>query len=274
MKNAKNIGLAKVAIVVLLFSSFAVVTQQEMATAQMTIDQLCGAFCDIQEESEAQVGREQTAYVTSGGVEEGVPTIDEFVADISVEREFDDQRIAEEQQANGIQDAKNILSARITGDDAKTALINQTFTKLLNNISESEEGAEAASPDIEEVEEEIDTDEAAQRQIISYEFNEEDMAVNEDIRIYTLPEATVQNLSSAIATFTNETDIDLYANGRMIITYAGESSFDQADDTRIYAAHNYTIVNGFRYANGTIYDRNGIEVFAASDATTIPKLPK
>jgi hypothetical protein len=273
MKNAKNIGLAKVAIVVLLSSSFAVVTQQEMAAAQMTIDQLGGAFCDIQEESEAQVGREQTADVTSGGVEDGVPTIDEFVADISVEREFDDQRIAEEQQANGIQDAKNILSARITGDDAKTALINQTFTKLLNNISESEEGAEAASPDIEEVEEEIDTDEVAQRQIISYEFNEEDMAVNDDIRIYTLPEATVQNLSSAIATFTNETDIDLYANGRMIITYAGESSFDQADDTRIYAAHNYTIVNGFRYANGTLYDRNGIEVFAASDATTIPRIP-
>jgi hypothetical protein len=100
------------------------------------------------------------------------------------------------------------------------------------------------------------------------------MAVNDDIRIYTLPEATVQNLSSAIATFTNETDIDLYANGRMIITYAGESSFDQGDDTRIYAAHNYTIVNGFRYANGTIYDRNGIEVFAASDATTIPRIPK
>ncbi len=274
MNNDKNIGLAKVAIVVLLFSFFEVVNQQEMAAAQMTIDQLCGAICGIQEESEAEVGREQTTEVTSGGVEEGVPTIDEFVADISVEREFDDQRIAEEQQANGIQDAKNILSARITGDDAKTALINQTFTKLLNNISESEEGGEAASPDIEEVEEEIDTDEVAQRQIISYEFNEEDMAVNDDIRIYTLLEATVQNLSSAIATFTNETDIDLYANGRMIITYAGESNFDQADDTRIYALHNYTIVNGYRYANGTIYDRNGIEVFAASDTTTIPRIPK
>jgi hypothetical protein len=274
MKNVKNIGLAKVAIVVLLFSFLAVVTQQEMVAAQMTIDQLCGAICGIQEESEAELGREQTAEVTSDEVEEGVPTIDEFVADISAERQFDDQRIAEEQQANGIQDARNILSARITGVDAKTALINQTFTKLQHNISESEEGDEAAPPVIEEVEEEIDTDEVAQRQIISYEFNEEDIVVNDDIRIYTLPEATVQNLASTIATFTNETDIDLYANGRMIITYAGESSFDQTDDTRIYAPHNYTIVNGYRYSNGTIYDRNGIEVFAASDGTTMPRIPK
>ncbi len=84
----------------------------------------------------------------------------------------------------------------------------------------------------------------------------------------------MQNLSNTIATFTNETDIDLYANGRMIITYAGESSFDQTDDTRIYAPHNYTIVNGYRYANGTIYDRNGIEVFADSGATTMPGIPK
>ena len=258
MKNAKDARVVTVVVVVFL-SFLAEITQQEMAVAQMTIDQLC-SFCDVQEESGEDLETEQTEEVISGEAEESLPTVDEFIAVIKAEREFDDQRMIEEQQQNGIDDAKNMLSTRVSSDDAKATLINQTFIKLLNNITESEEAS--AAPDIEEVEEEISIDEVAQRQIISYEFDEEERTVIDDIRIYTEPEETIQSLARTIATFTNKTNIDLYANGRMIITYAGESSYDEADDTRIYTPHKYTIVNGYTYVNNTMYDQNGIEVFA------------
>lgn len=267
MKYAKNAGVVTVA-VAFFFSFLAVLSPQEMAVAQMTIDQLCHSFCNVQEESGEDPETEQTEEAISGGAEESLPTLDEFIAVLNAEREFDDQRMAEEQQENGIYDARNMLSTGVLSDDAKATMINQTFIKLLNNITESEEAAAAApSPDIEEVEEEIDIDEVAQRQIISYEFDEEERTVIDDIRIYTEPEETIQNLARTITTFANKTNIDLYANGRMIISYAGESSFDEADDTRIYAPHKYTTVNGYMYVNNTIYDRNGIEVFADPNTT-------
>jgi hypothetical protein len=268
MKCTKNIAVVAAAVAILF--SIATVTQQQMAAAQMTFDEWCGAICDVQEEfsqnmdeSREEVEREQTAELSGG--EENARAVDEFIAEVDEEGEFDDQREAEEQEENGIEDAENMLSARVLRDDAKTTLLNQTFTRLLNNTSET------AAPDIEEVEEEIDTDEVAQRQIISYGFNED--TSEDDMRIYTVPEETVQSLASTIATFMNETDIELFANGRMIITYDGESSFDEADDTRIYAPHNYTVVNGYSYANGTIYDQNGIEISADTTTATIPGIP-
>ena len=264
MKNAKNATVVTVAVVV-FFSFLAVITQQEMAVAQMRIDQLCDSFCIVQEESGGNLETEQTEEVISSGAEESLPTVDEFIAVINAEREFDDQRMREEQQQNGIDDARNMLSTRVSSDDAKATLINQTFIKLLDNITESEESS--AAPDIEEVEEEINIDEVAQRQVISYELDEEERTVIDDIRIYTEPEVTIQSLARTITTFTNKTNIDLYANGRMIITYAGESSYDEADDTRIYTPHKYTIVNGYTYVNNTIYDQNGVEVFSDRNTT-------
>src|SRR3712207_4780363 len=163
MKNAKDARVVTVVVVVFL-SFLAEITQQEMAVAQMTIDQLC-SFCDVQEESGEDLETEQTEEVISGEAEESLPTVDEFIAVIKAEREFDDQRMIEEQQQNGIDDAKNMLSTRVSSDDAKATLINQTFLKLLNNITESEEAT--AVPDIEEVDEEINIDEVAQRQIRS-----------------------------------------------------------------------------------------------------------
>ncbi|HEX6280616.1 MAG TPA: hypothetical protein VFZ67_00150 [Nitrososphaera sp.] len=269
MKNTRNIAVVAAAVAILF--SFATVTRQQMAAAQMTFDEWCGAICDVQEEfnqnleeAREEEEREQTAELS--GEEENVSAVDKFIAEIEEEGEFDDQREAEEQEENGIEDAKNMLSARVLRDYAKTILLNQTFTRLLNNASET------TAPDIDEVEEEIDTDEVAQRQIITYEFNED--TSEDDIRIYTVPEETVQILANTIATIMNETDIELFANGRMIITHDGESSFDEADDTRIYAPHNYTVVNGYRYANSTIYDQNSIEIFAdPPTATTIPGIP-
>lgn len=269
MKNTRNIAVVAAAVAILF--SFATVTRQQMAAAQMTFDEWCGAICDVQEEfnqnleeAREEEEREQTAELSGG--EENVSAVDKFIAEIEEEGEFDDQREAEEQEENGIEDAKNMLSARVLRDYAKTILLNQTFTRLLNNASET------TAPDIDEVEEEIDTDEVAQRQIITYEFNED--TSEDDIRIYTVPEETVQILANTIATIMNETDIELFANGRMIITHDGESSFDEADDTRIYAPHNYTVVNGYRYANSTIYDQNSIEIFAdPPTATTIPGIP-
>jgi hypothetical protein len=257
MKNAKNMGVAAAAAAIAFMFSFAIAVQEEMAAAQMTIDELWCALCDVEQESSEEVQGEQTTQRFDGS--EDVTTIDEFIADVNAEREFDEQRLAEEQEENGIPDAQNMLSARVVNDDAKDILLNQTFNKLQNNTPETEQTA----PNIEEVEEEFDSDEAVRRQIISYEFNE-DTIVNDDIRIYTILNETVQSLARTIATFTNETNIELYSNGRMIITYDGESSFDERDETRIYAPHEYTIVNSYRYSNGTIFDENNVEVFADS----------
>ena len=240
--------------IAILFS-FAIVTQQKMAAGQMTIDELWCTNCDVVEESSEEVQGEQPSEQFGGS--QDVATVDDFIADVNAEREFDEQRVAEEQQVNGIPDAENMLSARIVSPDSKAILLNQTFNKLLSNISEVEQSA----PFIEEVEEEIDTNEVIRRQIISYEFNL-DTSVNDDIRIYTALNETIQSLAQTFTVFTNETNVDLYSNGRMIMTYVGESNFDERDDTRIYAPHNYTIVNGYRYSNGTIYDENNIEIFA------------
>ncbi len=65
MKNAKNATVVTV-VIVIFFSFLAVITQQEMAVAQMTIDQLC-SFCDVQEESGEDLKTEQTGEVISSG---------------------------------------------------------------------------------------------------------------------------------------------------------------------------------------------------------------
>jgi hypothetical protein len=261
MKNAKKMAVAAAAATIALMFSFSIAIQQEMASAQMTIDELWCATCDVEQESSEEVQGEQTTQRFDGS--EDVTTMDEFIADVNAEREFDEQRLAEEQEENGIPDAQNMLSARVVSDDSKAILLNQTFDKLQNNIPEIEQ----AAPHIEQVEEELDSDEAVRRQIISYEFNI-DTIVNDDIRIYTTLNETVQSLARTFTTFTNETNIELYSNGRMIITYDGESSFDERDETRIYAPHEYTIVNGYMYSNGTIYDENNVEIFADSLART------
>jgi hypothetical protein len=268
MKNAENIGALTIVRVVIIFCFLAVITHQEMAVAQMTINELWCTVCNAQEESGAEVEGERTAQVITDGTEDP-STVDDFIADINAERDFDDRRIAEEQEENGIRDAENLLSVRVNSENAKAMLINQIFTKLLNNIAHL---GETASPDIQVVEEEIGADETVQRQIISYEFNE-DIEANDDTRIYTSVEETIQSLASTLDTFTNETNIDLYANGRMIINYAGESGSDERDDTRIYAPHNYTTVNGYRYLNSTIYDHNGIEVLADPNTTNQLRTP-
>jgi hypothetical protein len=261
MKNAKNVTMTAAAAIAILFS-IAIVTQQKMAAAQMTIDELWCTNCDVVEESSEQVQGAQTSEPFDGS--QDVVTVDEFIADVNAEREFDEQRVAEEQEENGIPDAENMLSARVIGHDSRAILLNQIFNKLLNNISEIEQSA----PFIEEVEEEIDANEVIRRQIISYEFNL-DTSVNDDIRIYTALNETIQSLAETFTVFTNETNVELYSNGRMILTYGGESNFDERDDTRIYAPHNYTIANGYRYSNGTIYDENNIEIFADAVDNTI-----
>jgi len=243
------------ATVIAILFSFAIVTQQKMAAGQMTIDELWCTNCDVVEESSEEVQGEQPSEQFGGS--QDVATVDDFIADVNAERQFDEQRVAEEQQANGIPDAENMLSARIVSPDSKAILLNQTFDKLLNNISKIEQTA----PFIEEIEEEVDTNEVIRRQVISYEFDE-DISVNDDIRIHTALNETIPSLARTFTIFTNETNVELYSNGRMIMTYGGESNFDERDDTRIYAPHNYTIVNGYRYSNGTIYDEDNIEIFA------------
>lgn len=271
--NTKNITAAvAIAAALLLFimmMSAAPPARTTTASAQMTFDEWCGAICNTQEESsqnmekdEEELEAEQTAEEEQfGGGEGNVPTVDEFADEVQAKGEFDDQREAEEQADNGIEDPENTASVRLLQYDLalKTELLNQTFTRMLNSSETS---------DIEEAEEEIDSNgETAQRQIISYIFEEDNP--NDDIRIYTAAGETVENLTSVIATNNiNTTGIELFGNGRMIITCDGANSFDEADDTRIYAPHNYTVINGYRYANNTIYDSAGQEILK----TGIPRL--
>lgn len=271
--NTKNITAAvAIAAALLLFimmMSAAAPARTTTASAQMTFDEWCGAICNTQEESSQNMEKageeleaEQTAEEEQfGGGERNVPTVDEFADEVQAKGEFDDQREAEEQADNGIEDPENTASVRLLQYDLalKTELLNQTFTRMLNSSETS---------DIEEAEEEIDSNgETAQRQIISYIFEEDNP--NDDIRIYTAAGETVENLTSVIATNNiNTTGIELFGNGRMIITCDGANSFDEADDTRIYAPHNYTVINGYRYANNTIYDSAGQEILK----TGIPRL--
>lgn len=272
--NTENITAAvAIAAVLLLFimmmSAAPPARTTTTASAQMTFDEWCGAICNTQEEfsqNMEKAGEELEAEQTAeeeqfGGGEENVPTVDEFADEVQAKGEFDDQREAEEQADNGIEDPENTASVRLLQYDLalKTELLNQTFTRMLNSSETS---------DIEEAEEEIDSNgETAQRQIISYIFEEDNP--NDDIRIYTAAGETVENLTSVIATNNiNTTGIELFGNGRMIITCDGANSFDEADDTRIYASHNYTVINGYRYANNTIYDSAGQEILK----TGIPRL--
>lgn len=271
--NTKNITAAvAIAAALLLFimmMSAAPPARTTTASAQMTFDEWCGAICNTQEESNQNMEKageeleaEQTAEEEQfGGGEGNVPTVDEFADEVQAKGEFDDQREAEEQADNGIEDPENTASVRLLQYDLalKTELLNQTFTRMLNSSETS---------DIEEAEEEIDSNgETAQRQIISYIFEENNP--NDDIRIYTAAGETVENLTSVIATNNiNTTGIELFGNGRMIITCDGANRFDEADDTRIYAPHNYTVINGYRYANNTIYDSAGQEILK----TGIPRL--
>ena len=272
--NTKNITAAVAIAAALLFTMMMSAAAPAgrttpTASAQMTFDEWCGAICNTQEESSQnmeeageELEAEQTAEEEQFGGREGiVPTVDEFADEVQAKGEFDDQREAEEQADNGIEDPENTPSVRLLQYDLvlKTELLNQTFTRMLNS---------SETPDIEEAEEEIDSDgETAQRQIISYIFEEDNP--NDDIRIYTAAGETVENLTSVIATNNiNTTDIELFGNGRMIITCDGANSFDEADDTRIYAPHNYTVINGYRYANSTIYDSAGQEILK----TGIPRL--
>jgi hypothetical protein len=271
--NTKNITAAVAIAAALLFTMMMSAAAPAgrttpTASAQMTFDEWCGAICNTQEESSQnmeeageELEAEQTAEEEQFGGEGNVPTVDEFADEVQAKGEFDDQREAEEQADNGIEDPENTASVRLLQYDLvlKTELLNQTFTRMLNS---------SETPDIEEAEEEIDSDgETAQRQIISYIFEEDNP--NDDIRIYTAASETVENLTSVIATNNiNTTGIELFGNGRMIITCDGANSFDEADDTRIYAPHNYTVINGYRYTNSTIYDSAGQEILR----TGIPRL--
>ena len=272
--NTKNITAAVAIAAALLFTMMMSAAAPAgrttpTASAQMTFDEWCGAICNTQEESSQNMeeageeleAEEQAEEEQFGGGEGNVPTVDEFADEVQAKGEFDDQREAEEQADNGIEDPENTASVRLLQYDLvlKTELLNQTFTRMLNS---------SETPDIEEAEEEIDSEgEIAQRQIISYIFEEDNP--NDDIRIYTAAGETVENLTSVIATNNiNTTGIELFGNGRMIITCDGPNSLDEADDTRIYAPHNYTVINGYRYTNSTIYDSAGQEILR----TGIPRL--
>ncbi len=271
MKNNAE-SIATIAVVAILFSLATVTQQQQMAMAQMTFGEWCGAICDAQKEwlqntEEAMEVSEAEQLAVQFDREENVRTLEEFMTEAEAEDEFDKGREAEEQEENGIEIDEETgepvaASARLVRDhiETKNALLNQTFTRLLSNTNET-------AADIEEVEEEIDIDEVAQRQIIFYEFNED--ITDDDIRIYTIPAETVQALASTISTNINTTGIELFENGRMIISYDGVYRFDDADDTRIYAPHNYTAINGCRYENNTIYDLTGNETLKEG----IPSLP-
>jgi hypothetical protein len=231
---------------------------QLYSTTTTSIDS-CDSACQALKQFSQDMARARDEALEEQGQEAtGGQTLDDLMAKADEEDEFDDRRAVQEQQENGIEDAENIPSARLLRFDIvlKNELLNQTFARIVNNNNNTT----SETPEIEEFEEQIDSDgTTAQRQIISYEFNP-DISEDDDIRIYTAAGQTVQNLSSVLATNINTTSIKMFENGKMVITCDGENSFDEADDTRIYAPHNYTAANGYRYVNSTIYDAESNEV--------------
>jgi hypothetical protein len=229
---------------------------QLYSTTTSSIDPTCDSACQALEQLSQDMARARDEALEEQGQEAtGGQTLDQLMAQADEEDEFDDQRAAQEQQENGIEDAENIPSARLLRFDIvlKNELLNQTFARILNNNNTTSE-----TPQIEEFEEQIDSDgTTAHRQIISYGFNPD--TSEDDIRIYTAAGQAVQNLSNILATYINTTSIKMFENGKMVITCDGENSFD-ADDTRIYAPHDYTAANGYRYVNSTIFDATGNEV--------------
>jgi hypothetical protein len=191
--------------------------------------------------------------------EAGNPTVDEFLAEL--EAEGDARRAAEREQMaeNGIEIDESteepIAAAgavRPKGFDTEFAIqfLNQTFDPILN----------LEPTEIDEYEEELDPDEGeVPRQTITYEFNPE--TTEDDVRIYTAPDQTAQSLATRIATHLHSTDITLYENGRAMIVCEGASF---ADDTTIYAPHNYTAANGYQYVNGTILSPTGQELLSTA----------
>lgn len=212
-------------------------------------------FSQLMEEAMEDVTRERTAELFGG--EENVPTVGEFMEGVEEEAEFDDEQQAAEFEENGIEINEETgdpispeAGLRYYDTEPKTTLFNSIFSKILNN-------ATTAAPEIEVDEVQIDVDEgeeedSAERQTIYYEFDPENP--DDDIRIYTTPDQTVQSLSNLLTANINFVRVDLYEDSRAVIYCNGESEFDEADDIRIYAPHTYTPANGYRFENGEIYD--------------------
>ncbi|MGH9955179.1 MAG: hypothetical protein ACRD39_05920, partial [Nitrososphaeraceae archaeon] len=146
--NTKNITAAVAIAAALLFTMMMSAAAPAgrttpTASAQMTFDEWCGAICNTQEESSQnmeEAGEELEAEQTAeeeqfGGGEGNVPTVDEFADEVQAKGEFDDQKEAEEQADNGIEDPENTASVRLLQYDLvlKTELLNQTFTRMLNS---------------------------------------------------------------------------------------------------------------------------------------------
>jgi hypothetical protein len=247
--------------------SFTTVMPQQMMTAYAQLQLNADTICVLNPDQCEEARQQEFADSVQRGIEEiqreeyeertgeEPPTTDELMESVEQEGEFDDERLANEAADNGIEDMQNMASETIhNGPDEqtiKTELLNATFSNLLKSTQE---------PEIEIIEEAVDMDEDdIERQVIHYEFAEDTEA--DDIGIYTLPNETGQSLRTAIMTNGNATEIELFENGRMIIIYEGVESYDEADDTTIYAPHNYTAIAGYIYDNSTIYEPDGTGLF-------------
>jgi hypothetical protein len=265
----KILGLTAI---VILSSFVTVLPRQVPATAQVDADTVCltnPAMCSYartlerQQEWSERMEEARNEVLEEQAEEAGNPTIDEFMQEVDEEGEFDDEREREEMQENGFEIDEETgdpiaLSAdvRPKGYDTEFGIefLNQTFGKILH--------IEPTEIDTESVLLDTDDEEGTTRQIIFYEFNPDTEA--DDVRIYTTEGQTVQALATHIATYINSTDITLYDNGRAVILCEGAESFDEVDDTTIYAPHNYTAANGYRYTNGTIVSPAGQELLSTA----------
>ncbi|HZA48170.1 MAG TPA: hypothetical protein VE521_04505 [Nitrososphaera sp.] len=144
---------------------------------------------------------------------------------------------------------------RPKGYDTEFAIqfLHETFAKIVD----------IEPTNIEEYEEELDPDEGeVPRQTIYYEFDPDN--TDDDVRIYTAQGQTVQGLATHIATHLNSTDITLYDDSRAMIVCEGESLYESFDDTTIYALHNYTADNGYRYTDNTIMSPTGQQLLSTA----------
>lgn len=261
---SSTIGLLLLLLLLLVVPPQIIMVEEASATFNSRgedIETTQDEFTRNMEEAMEEVQREQTAELFGG--EENVPTVDEFMEGAEQEGDFDDEREREEMQENGIEINEETgepialtADVRPKGYDTEFAIefLNQTFAKILH--------IEPTEIDTESVLLDSDDEEETTRQIIFYQFNPDTEA--DDVRIFTPEGQTVQSLATHIATSINSTDITLYDNGRAVIFCEGAESFDEVDDTTIYAPHNYTAANGYRYTNSTILSPTGQELLSTA----------
>ena len=264
---AAEVKVISLTAIIILFSSTAVVPQERMtayAQLQLNADTICvlnpeqcdearqQEFSDTMQRAMEEAQREE--YIEENGEEP--PTTDELMEGVEDEGDFDDARLGEIFEENGIpfnfETGDPIPleeEVRAWDQDIEFArqLMNETFTPILT-ATPTEQETETMQVDMDEDEE----DSSGEYTITFYEFNPD--TEQDDVRIYAPSNFTVQNVADHLARNINDTDILLYDNGRGHVYCDGNDWLSENDDIFLFFGHPYSTANGY------VYDQNNYSI--------------